>query len=374
MKQIIQNLIAAITGYLSNLTTTDKSNLVAAINEVKAASGGGSDTNFANTDLTATGDRVHDFAGHKLNLKGLSEFNLLPTISAGTVPFVANPLGFRDPPFFQNDMDGTNDGLFLNQYIDAPTISVILNIDGTNTSPIVFTRTLYSGFYLYMAPKQTGTTITCVSYTGNVIVSFDFTMPIDLSDIDFTTNYVYIEVDGKVKKAVFSENRFGIEDIAFTSDRLVDLVGNKLTLQGGDFKIIPDITKATALDMGVSGLSITSDTGGTGLNSLTTTTTGTSIVSSSSDATKSFGISCLGDGYDYSSINASDSSSIVMMLAEVGKITFKAYAVVGSTTPSTLAIFINKLPVFADEASAITGGLITDQVYKTSTGELRIKL
>lgn len=34
MKQIIQNLLAAVTGFLSNLTTTDKSSLVAAINEV----------------------------------------------------------------------------------------------------------------------------------------------------------------------------------------------------------------------------------------------------------------------------------------------------------------------------------------------------
>ena len=76
MKQIIQSLISAITGLLSNLTTTDKSNLVAAINEVKAAgSGGGSDTNFANANLTATGDRNHDFSSHQLNINNSSSFS-----------------------------------------------------------------------------------------------------------------------------------------------------------------------------------------------------------------------------------------------------------------------------------------------------------
>lgn len=32
------------------------------------------------------------------------------------------------------------------------------------------------------------------------------------------------------------------------------------------------------------------------------------------------------------------------------------------------------LPVYADEAAAVTGGLLTGMVYQTATGELRIKL
>jgi len=32
------------------------------------------------------------------------------------------------------------------------------------------------------------------------------------------------------------------------------------------------------------------------------------------------------------------------------------------------------LPTYADEAAAITGGLSTGDLYKTSTGEIRIKL
>ena len=37
-------------------------------------------------------------------------------------------------------------------------------------------------------------------------------------------------------------------------------------------------------------------------------------------------------------------------------------------------VYLTALPTYANEASAILGGLATDCVYKTSTGELRIKL
>jgi hypothetical protein len=37
-------------------------------------------------------------------------------------------------------------------------------------------------------------------------------------------------------------------------------------------------------------------------------------------------------------------------------------------------IIASSLPVYADEAAAIVGGLATDSIYKTATGELRIKL
>lgn len=40
----------------------------------------------------------------------------------------------------------------------------------------------------------------------------------------------------------------------------------------------------------------------------------------------------------------------------------------------TLALYVRMLPVHADEAAAVTAGLATDRVYKTATGELRIKL
>ena len=37
-------------------------------------------------------------------------------------------------------------------------------------------------------------------------------------------------------------------------------------------------------------------------------------------------------------------------------------------------LMFNTLPTYADEAAAVIGGLTTDAVYKTATGELRIKL
>lgn len=39
---------------------------------------------------------------------------------------------------------------------------------------------------------------------------------------------------------------------------------------------------------------------------------------------------------------------------------------------NTLRLFMQNLGTYADNASAITGGLLTDEVYKTATGELRI--
>jgi len=38
------------------------------------------------------------------------------------------------------------------------------------------------------------------------------------------------------------------------------------------------------------------------------------------------------------------------------------------------ATAINNLPVFANEAAAVTGGILTNSIYKTTTGEIRIKL
>jgi hypothetical protein len=73
MKQIIQNLISAITGFLSNLTTTDKSNLVAAINEIKAAGGGGTASRFGIEDNLGVQNREVDMGNHGFNLSNSSD-------------------------------------------------------------------------------------------------------------------------------------------------------------------------------------------------------------------------------------------------------------------------------------------------------------
>jgi hypothetical protein len=43
-------------------------------------------------------------------------------------------------------------------------------------------------------------------------------------------------------------------------------------------------------------------------------------------------------------------------------------------TLSNKTVDFTNIPVYADEAAAVVGGLATGKVYKTSTGELRIKL
>ncbi len=55
-----------------------------------------------------------------------------------------------------------------------------------------------------------------------------------------------------------------------------------------------------------------------------------------------------------------------------GKLTFATSPTL--ITPEIGAATSVSLPVYADEAAAIIGGLLTGKFYKTSTGELRIKL
>jgi len=45
-------------------------------------------------------------------------------------------------------------------------------------------------------------------------------------------------------------------------------------------------------------------------------------------------------------------------------------AVSGATNTLT----VNGLPTYANEAAAVTGGLAAGMIYKTSTGEVRVKL
>lgn len=51
-----------------------------------------------------------------------------------------------------------------------------------------------------------------------------------------------------------------------------------------------------------------------------------------------------------------------------------AVQILGNGDIKTLGKIIAVLPTFADEAAAVTGGLTTGTLYKTSTGEVRIKL
>ena len=46
----------------------------------------------------------------------------------------------------------------------------------------------------------------------------------------------------------------------------------------------------------------------------------------------------------------------------------------GNATWQDIANAIFTLPTYADEAAAIIGGLATGKLYKTATGEVRIKL
>lgn len=49
-------------------------------------------------------------------------------------------------------------------------------------------------------------------------------------------------------------------------------------------------------------------------------------------------------------------------------------AAINGDSVTTKELKLTELPVYENEAAAVIGGLSTDVVYKTSTGELRIKL
>jgi hypothetical protein len=80
-------------------------------------------------------------------------------------------------------------------------------------------------------------------------------------------------------------------------------------------------------------------------------------------------------GTEYSVVQ-SDSSSAYL---EAGNITGGTLATITvnvggsiSINSATGQIALNGLPVYADNAAALSGGLVIDNVYKTVTGELRI--
>ena len=74
--------------------------------------------------------------------------------------------------------------------------------------------------------------------------------------------------------------------------------------------------------------------------------------------------------------NDTDYASVVASASLVG-ISASGVVTVESDTevrlPSVLNIMLN-LPVYADDAAATTGGLAEGAIYRTSGGELRIKL
>jgi hypothetical protein len=58
----------------------------------------------------------------------------------------------------------------------------------------------------------------------------------------------------------------------------------------------------------------------------------------------------------------------------VGDEKLKVGASTGADVQVTGDLSVSALPTYADEAAAVTGGLATGDIYKTATGELRVKL
>ena len=115
------NLLYEILRQLTRLTSTI------------ANSGGGGGDNFANTNLTATGSRVHDFANNSLEINNLSEFRTIVTndwaIGNDAIAIVkANIPEAGETIQIINQIIGTPVILYVNQYSAG-----INNGNNTNT-------------------------------------------------------------------------------------------------------------------------------------------------------------------------------------------------------------------------------------------------
>lgn len=72
-------------------------------------------------------------------------------------------------------------------------------------------------------------------------------------------------------------------------------------------------------------------------------------------------------------LTAPDELNIISNLLSIKDSDDNAYFVL-KQIGSDVLVFAPNLPTYADEAAAVLGGLSTNVIYKTATGELRIKL
>lgn len=103
------------------------------VNGISGFSGGGTDTNFANTDLTFTADRFHDADGFQLNIENTPHFHISsPTGNACRM--IIDGLNATDPKIlsfrttnlqrFAVRVDGANDDIALRCYDNTGTFTI----------------------------------------------------------------------------------------------------------------------------------------------------------------------------------------------------------------------------------------------------------
>ena len=163
--------------------------------EISGSGGGGSDTNFANTDLTFTGTRTHDLSGNSLSLlnggsitlSGSGIFNSMllkhdtNTLSIQSARTSFNP-GNADIDFrvgsvgtdYALNVDGGTDRVSINK--NAPNATLDVNGDAIITGSVTVTGILdaNSGSFNYIEAdsliKHTGDNGTGITFTSDTVV------------------------------------------------------------------------------------------------------------------------------------------------------------------------------------------------------------
>lgn len=150
--------------------------------------------------------------------------------------------------------------------------------------------------------------------------------------LDLDTSILYTRVGSDIIKAGNASDNFANADLVFDATHTHNL--------------------------GVNGVIIARGTGGIG------STTGVFLSLDGSAAQL---------GYD----NAGSATEITVSSSSIGlkkNGTDKVIVNASGVTITDSVVKLTGIPTYADEAAATTGGLATDAIYKTSTGELRIKL
>lgn len=178
--------------------------------KVSGAIFGGMDTNFANSDLSADDNRVHEFNNKSLQIQGLSAFNIVGVINDITTPYVEGSPDGSIPPIFIRDVysDGTTDGLVIADPGNEDSITVTLSVDGNQTQVQFDWLTTQDGVALYSSPATSGTTVTCIDYTITEHAVVDVGLDVEeiaRDDFDSTIQQVAIFDNGNLKKVRIDE-------------------------------------------------------------------------------------------------------------------------------------------------------------------------
>lgn len=161
------------------------------------------------------------------------------------------------------------------------------------------------------------------------------------------------------------QERFGIEDNTFNEDRSVNLNSHDIELNNGNLILMS--TGNGVLSLNPSGVNLNS----TG-NQFQSNSEGTGITSFGSDATYSL-YAMSGDSYKYAGMTTFNNTTNKLISLKIVNDSIELSSALNNV-PEILKLFIRNMPIYNSEAEAIGGGMETDQLYKTSTGELRIKL